>query len=163
MRMPVLTLLVAFGAGLTGTSAAGQAAGPGPNPNGTPAYGTIDSSAFFSGERRSFRVTEGGTYDAAALGGDCSGFIEGVPDLRITHTANGSPLIISVRDSSDTMLVVWGPDGRWTCDNDSGVDGLNPSIRWSSPRSGAYNIWVGQARRGHGNGAHIYVSQTASQ
>lgn len=52
------------------------------------------------------------------------------------------PLIISVNSSTDTTLVINGPDGGWYCDDDSGI-GTNPSIRWERPPAGQYDIWVG--------------------
>ena len=63
--------------------------------------------------------------------------------MRLHWSGGGNlPLVISVSSNRDTTLVVNGPNGRWYCDDDSG-EGLNPSLRFGSPMSGQYDIWIG--------------------
>ena len=73
------------------------------------------------------------------------------------------PLIISVASSADTTLVVNAPDGSFYCDDDGGVNGSNPSVRFNNPQSGRYEIWVGTYRSGSPQAARLHISEVSSQ
>jgi len=109
-----------------------------------PAYGNVSLVSGFSPDPHLVNLQSGGSIDASAsIGGSCRGYIANAPDYRLQYQAgNVLPLIISVNSNADTTLIINGPDGRWYCDDDSG-DGLNPSLRWNSPASGQYDIYVG--------------------
>lgn len=107
-------------------------------------YGSARLNAGFSPDPYNINLSSGGQINAQnAIGGSCRGYISNAPDFELTYSAGSLPLIISVNSSADTTLVVNGPDGRWYCDDDGGNQGLNPSLRWGSPPSGTYDIWVG--------------------
>ncbi|MEJ0060609.1 MAG: peptidase S1 [Terricaulis sp.] len=109
-----------------------------------PNYGTIELTAGFEPDPHVVDVSSGGTIDAETRDPSCKGFITEAPDLRVNYTAGtGLPLIISVHSAADTTLVVNGPDASWVCDDDGGVLGLNPSVVFTEPASGQYDIWVG--------------------
>ncbi len=134
------------------------------NPNGRPNYGTVTLRSGFTPDPRVVPVTSGGDIDASTISGDCRGFISSPPDVRLVFTTQGRlPLIISAASGSDTTLVINGPDGRWRCDDDGGVNGLNPSIRYERPRSGRYEIWVGSYRSGENSRARVHISELRSQ
>jgi hypothetical protein len=99
------------------------------------------------------------------LGGNCTGWIARAPDYRVQWTAGpgGRPLIFSVNSSADTTLVVNDPSGAWRCDDDSGVSGMNPSIRFDSPAGGQYDIWVGTYAQGSLEDSTLHVSELNSQ
>lgn len=130
--------------------------------NGDPIYGTANLSAGFTPDPYVVSLTSGGVNDASALGGACRGFVATSPDVRLNYSAGSLPLILSVASNSDTTLVVNGPDGRWYCDDDGG-DGLNPSLRFGSPMSGRYEIWVGSYSSGGGTSAQLNISELYSQ
>jgi hypothetical protein len=129
------------------------------NPN----YGTIQLSAGFNNDPRSVSVVSGGSIPASNVGGQCSGYISRAPDLRLVYEAGSLPLIISVASDADTTLVVNAPDGSWHCDDDGGLNGLNPARRFPSPLSGRYEIWVGSYTAGTNSRAQIYISEVGSQ
>ncbi|MFN4297976.1 MAG: peptidase S1 [Brevundimonas sp.] len=109
----------------------------------SPNYGTARLSAGFTPDPYNVTVTAGGSIRAADRFSSCRGYISNAPDLRLHWSGGGNlPLIISVSSSRDTTLVVNGPDGSWYCDDDGG-EGTNPALRFGSPRSGQYDIWVG--------------------
>ena len=108
-------------------------------------------------------VQSGGDLDASRVSSNCAGFITSAPDVRLVYTAGSLPLIISVASQSDTTLVVNGPDGRWYCDDDGGVNGLNPQVRFNHPASGRYEIWVGTYRAGATQNARLHISEVRSQ
>ena len=116
--------------------------GGGPDFSLDPNYGTANLRSGFTPDPHRVRLQSGGPIDASTLGGPCRGYIARAPDYRVNYTSGRLPLNISVESSADTTLVVNGPNGNWYCDDDSG-NGLNPSIRFETPRSGQYDIWVG--------------------
>ena len=71
-----------------------------------------------------------------------------------------STLIISVASGEDTTLVINGPDGQWYCDDDT--NGVNPMVRFESPGSGQYDIYVGHYGQNRGVPARLYISELTS-
>lgn len=126
-------------------------------------YETVNLRGGFTPDPYRVRLQSGGNIDAAqALGGSCVGFIARAPDVRLNFQAGSLPLIISVVSSSDTTLVINGPDGGWYCDDDGG-QGLNPSIRWDSAMSGQYDIWVGTWASATLRDATLVISELYSE
>ena len=131
--------------------------------NATPNYGTVNLRTGFMPDPNVVSVQSGGNLDAARIAPNCAGFVTSAPDLRLVYEAGTLPLIISVASRSDTTLVVNGPDGRWYCDDDGGVNGLNPAIRFNHPASGRYEIWVGTYGRAALQNARLHISELTSQ
>ncbi len=117
-----------------------------------PIYGSVALRGGFTPDPHVVELAIGGTVDvAAALSGEsignagdgrCRGHAASAPDYRLNFTPGSLPLIISAVSDADNTLVVNAPDGSWHCDDDSG-SGVNAQIRFDSPRSGQYDIWVG--------------------
>ena len=59
--------------------------------------------------------------------------------------------------------MVNAPDGSWYCDDDGGVNGMNPSIRFNRPASGRYEIWVGTYGSATTQPAQLHISEVGSQ
>lgn len=128
-----------------------------------PLYGTVNLSGGFTPDPYVTNVQSGGTINAAqSLGGSCVGYIANAPDVRLNFSAGSLPLIISVNSGADTTLVINAPDGSWYC-NDDGGNGLNPSIRWNSPMSGQYDIWIGTYASAANANAQLHISELYSQ
>ncbi|MEO1040498.1 MAG: peptidase S1 [Pseudomonadota bacterium] len=128
----------------------------------SPAYGSVSLEGGFTPDPYTVSLDAGGPIDAGAqIGGDCVGYVADAPDFRLQFSAGSLPLILSVASTEDTTLVINGPDESWHCDDDGG-DGLNPSVRFSSPQSGQYDIWVG-AYGGGTPDATLYISEVTSQ
>lgn len=110
----------------------------------SPNYGSVNLTTGFQPDPYFINLTAGGSIDVSrTLGGSCRGFVTSAPDFDLYFTGGSNlPLAISVTSSSDTTLVINGPNGTWYCDDDSG-NGLNPSIVFNYPQSGLYDIWVG--------------------
>ncbi len=129
-----------------------------------PAYGTSNLTSGFSPDPVVVNLESGGPIDASSLGAGCGGFIANAPDYRVNYTAGSFPrLIFSVSSSADTTLVINGPDGRWYCDDDSGVNGLNPAVTFSRPASGQYDVWVGTYGGATLQPAQLNISEVSSQ
>ena len=132
-----------------------------PNFNANPSFGTINLSAGFADDPRVIAVTAGGRLSAQSIDPDCRGSVANSPDVRLNYTAGGSlPLIISVDSNADTTLAVNGPDGTWYCDDDT--NGTNPVVRFNSPQSGRYDIYVGHYQEGSRIPARLYISEVTS-
>jgi len=128
---------------------------PTPNPTPTPAggtldytlpanYGGVDLVTGFTPDPHTVDIRSGGSINAqtAVTTADCRGYVTSAPDYEVRYTAGTTyPLIFSVLSQSDTTLVINDPSGTWYCNDDS--DGLNPKIRFDSPLSGTYDVWVG--------------------
>ena len=87
---------------------------------------------------------------AETVTGECLGYVDTVPDHRITLTEFFQYLSLEIQSPEDTTLVVRGPGGSWCSDD---VYGFNPAIagQWFS---GTYDIWIGSYNR---NTYHPYV------
>ncbi len=127
-----------------------------------PSDGELTLAAGFSPDPTTMDVQAGGELTAADTAGPaCPGLVSAGPNVRINYTSGAWPLILSVASEADTTLVVRTPEGEWICDDDSG-NGLNPSIRFDTPTSGQYAVWIGaftDARQA----ASLYVSEVTTQ
>jgi hypothetical protein len=91
-------------------------------------------------------VVSGGPVNAGYLGGDCTGYAEHNPDYQV-HYFSGSGTLLRfyfVADTAgdDATLIINDASANWVCNDD--YDGTrNPSVDFSSPQSGYYDIWIG--------------------
>lgn len=149
------TLTLAMGAALLAlTAGAAQAQ----DVNGEPYAGTVRLDAGFPDDPRVVNTTPGGSVDASDLGGPCVGFISSRPDVRLHYNAGSFPLILRTRSSSDTTLVVNAPDGNFYCNDDDGGN-LNALLRFGSPMSGRYEIWIGRFDSTPGGSAQLLITE----
>ena len=144
-------------------AAAGAVPATAQNINADPNYETIRLNGGFSPDPYAINLQSGGSVNAANISSSCRGYISNAPDVRLFWSSGSLPLIISVASSSDTTLVVNAPDGSWYCDDDGGVNGLNPALRWNSPMSGRYEIWVGTYGSSSLRSATLHISELYSQ
>src|SRR5690606_8655919 len=100
--------------------------------------------------------------DAWALGsGNCRGYIWTAPDYAVQFSGGGS-FTVNAQSSVDTTLVVLGPDGNWTCDDDSGGS-LNPQLTFNAALNGTYSIWVGTYSANNNAAATLTITQSGAQ
>jgi hypothetical protein len=128
-----------------------------------PTYGTASLNAGFTPDPYVVNVQSGGSRDASGLSSSCRGFIADAPDVRLNYRSGSFPLIISANSSADTTLVINGPDGSWYCDDDGGNAGMNPSIRFGTPQSGQYDIWIGTYGSATLQPAQLHISELYTQ
>lgn len=108
----------------------------------TPNFGTATLRAGFEPDPHVVNLRAGGDQDAARING-CAGMVSRAPDYRVNYTpASGLALTFRVSSSADTTLVINGPDGRWSCNDDTGGS-LNPGVSYRTPQGGQYDVWVG--------------------
>ncbi|WP_461475179.1 LCCL domain-containing protein [Pararhodobacter aggregans] len=93
---------------------------------------------------QSVPVTAGGPVDltacAAAPG---HGRVAERPDFTLTLTQNAGDrdLEFRVDGTCDPVLLIYGPDGQYSFNDDA--NGLNSALRIAAAQPGAYDIWVG--------------------
>ena len=88
-------------------------------------------------------VNGGGSLNASALGGECSGYVNIEPVARINWQGEASMSRVFFYSDHDPTLIVQTPDGEFHCNDDANVLLLDPSITFENPQPGIYNIWVG--------------------
>ena len=128
-----------------------------------PNFGTVELASGFTPDPQVIAVRSGGSLNAESISPSCRGFISNAPDVRLNYDAGSLPLILSVASGADTTLVVNAPDGRWYCDDDTGVNGLNPMVRFNAPQSGRYEIWIGTYANSSLQPANLHISELYSQ
>jgi hypothetical protein len=159
--MSPIARFVAAGVALAAVATAGIATAQDFNAN--PNYGTINLNAGFTPDPQVIQLQSGGNIDAQSISSSCRGFISNAPDVRLNYSSGSYPLILSVASGADTTLVVNAPDGTWYCDDDAGVNGLNPMVRFNRPQSGRYEIWVGTYGGARLENAQLHISELYSQ
>lgn len=124
-------------------------------------FGQIRLSAGFTPDPYQVNMTAGGSIDAYTdtdLPGSCVGDISNAPDFEVTYSAGSLPLVFRTRSSTDTTLIINGPDGRWYCDDDSWGDG-DAQVRFNRPASGTYDVWIGTFNGGTAS-ATLLITET---
>jgi hypothetical protein len=124
---------------------------------GPPAYGEL---VYRSGQAPvSANVRAGGAISADRLNGDCWGYINESPSLVLDLRAGG-PVFIAGATDEDTTLIVRGPEGSVTCDDD-GAGYPHPGVSFEDAAPGRYEIWFATYNAGVGYPAGaIHVSST---
>lgn len=101
----------------------------------------VELTGGFGPESHNVTVYAGGDIDGSSIASTCAGMVGETPQVTLSFTAYGGPLIISAYSEMDTSLVVQAPNGRWYCNDDT--EGLNPRVNWNTAQSGTYRVHVG--------------------
>ena len=124
--------------------------------------------AGFRNDPRTYPVEVGG--DPASLlrtsqldlGPGCIGYIDpSRPSLKLDYRSGRGPLRVAACDSTDTTLLIHGPNG-WVC-NDDGGPSTNPEVLLESPESGTYSVFLGAIEPSARSTADLYVSELRSR
>ncbi|MFO7954986.1 hypothetical protein [Thioalkalivibrio sp.] len=137
------TIMLGVTGVLTGGLLLASAAVAEPNWKASPTYATVNLATGFVPDPWTQQLSAGGSTEVGGgLAPGCRGRIhEAAPDVDLNYEAGGSHLFVHVESKVDTSLVIFGPDGRWYCNDD--FASLDPVVVFHNPRSGNYNIWVG--------------------
>lgn len=101
------------------------------------------TSLDFGGTAVSVSIQAGGSDQNVIQGSGCSGYIDyDAPSAAVT-VSRGGTVSFYVTSSSDTTLLISGPDGRWHCSDDAVGGGSNPAITFPEASEGEYVVWVG--------------------
>jgi hypothetical protein len=141
-------------------------------------FGGGELTTGFTPDPWGFPLTAGGgsnPVDIAALGlldeatGEACGqaYVTRKPDFHFTFAAGDFPLVrfyVVTDNDSDATLLINDPSGRWRCNDDHPVvEGWSneraPSIDFTTPETGRYDIWVGSYDQTSHNPATLYVTE----
>jgi hypothetical protein len=127
------------------------------DPNLDARYGSPEVEAGFIPDPMSESVVAGGPIDVSYLGSPCTGFAEPNPDYEIHYNADVQPLLriyfVADNPGDDATLIINDTASQWHCSDDE-FGTTNPSIDFSPPSSGWYDIWIGSYS------ASAYISGT---
>ena len=110
-----------------------------------PDFGTVVLQAGFTLDPNVSEISSfGGVVDASYLGGDCVGYADRAPDVRLMWSGTSDELRIFFTEDAgeDASLVMNLPDATWVC-NDDYAGSLDPVIVLKNPPEGQYDIWIG--------------------
>lgn len=113
------------------------------NTGASGSYGQVRLRSGFTPDPHQTTLNAGGPVDASTRGESCTGNVASRASFSLRYRAGELPLIISAQSDADTTLLIRAPDGSFHCDDDS-AGGLNPVVRFDTPRTGRYQIWVGR-------------------
>ncbi|PTX04215.1 peptidase S1 [Pararhodobacter aggregans] len=151
---------LAFAAALAVSSlaAVGTRQAEAQNYNLRPSYGSFNLVAGFTPDPQWLQGRAGGDVHFNPVNG-CpgGGWVANAPDFRVHYQASTWPLTFYVRAPGDTILLINDPSGNWYCNDDT--DGLDPAIRFGSPRSGQYDIWIATYNRSRVRNTRLYVTE----
>ncbi|MEX2518448.1 MAG: hypothetical protein WD969_03845 [Paracoccaceae bacterium] len=153
------TLRIGREAPESGASSAGMNAAN-LDPSAPPALGSHEMPA--EGDLSFPLMISGGAY-AGSFNSSCSGDINPTrPDLGLTvGAAEPSLWLRADSDAADTTLLILGPDGVITCNDDH--FGSNAAIGFQGTEPGEYSVWVGSFGGGEGAQATLTVSREAPE
>lgn len=127
-----------------------------------PAFSETTLAAGFTPDPFSVDILSGGEVDLSTCNlFSGTGWVATAPDYRITYNTSGSTTLtftIVPSDSTDTVLLVNGPDGTWYFDDDSGF-ALMPEIQFPNAQSGIYDIWIGNFSAGANIDTRLWVTE----
>lgn len=124
-----------------------------------PVYGYLSLQSPFTPDPTRVSVAAGGHVNARDLDfhPNCRGFFNPeAPHIVLDYQASSIAMQVYVSSAADTTLIIRSPDGTWHCDDDSLAK--NPAVRFATPKSGAYAIWVGAFGGGRPQ-ADIFVTE----
>jgi uncharacterized protein YraI len=125
----------------------------------SPNYGSSTLASGFVPDPFTVGVTSGGSVNVAYLGGGCTGFATSAPDFSINYTSGAFPTLrFYFIGNGDSTLIINAPSGSYFCNDDS-FGTLNPTIDFSAPSSGRYDIWVGSYAEGAFVSGTLYVTE----
>lgn len=125
-----------------------------------PNYGSTSLTSGFVPDPFQVGITSGGPVNVSYLGAGCRGFTTIAPDFSVNYTSGAFPTLrFYFVGSGDSTLVINAPNGSYYCSDDS-FGTLNPTIDFSSPATGRYDVWVGSYSSGTFIGGTLYVTES---
>jgi hypothetical protein len=109
-------------------------------PEAAPNFGEVALET--ATEPHRVNAVAGGDLDAAALGGECVGYVTANPDYRVIWNGPATTLRFYFTGMADASMVVMDPQGRVSC-NDDAFATVSPALDIASAPRGAYNVWLG--------------------
>lgn len=124
-----------------------------------PVYGSVALTSGFVPDPQIIPLTAGGPVDMSYAGAGCSGFTTSAPSYSVNYSAGAYSLLrFFFVGGSDTTMVINDPFGNFYCMDDS-FGTLNPTIDFTSPANGRYDIWLGTYNAGGSAGGTLSITE----
>ncbi|MDL2335798.1 MAG: hypothetical protein QFC55_07200 [Chloroflexota bacterium] len=136
------------------------------DPNQAARYGSLeDLQSGFLDDPKSVSIVSGGPIDVSYLGDACSGFAEPNPDYEVHYTAGVQSMLrfyfVATTPGDDATLIINDTASQWHCSDDE-FGTTNPSIDFSPPLSGWYDIWIGSYSPSEYISGTLYITELSS-
>lgn len=132
------------------------------DPNLDARFGSPEIGSGFVPDPRSESVVAGGPIDVNYLGNGCTGFAEPNPDYEIHYGAGAQPLLriyfVADNPGDDATLIINDAASQWNCSDDE-FGTTNPSIDFSPPLGGWYDIWIGSYSPSEYISGTLYITE----
>ncbi len=127
---------------------AAQDAAPQADPAADTTRASVDLRAGFILDPYLLPVIGAGDMPAGDVLEGCNGFVNADPNVTVNWTGQAARLAFFGYSDSDPVLVVQLPDGSFVCNDDAGLNTVDPLVVIANPAEGAYRIHFGTAREG---------------
>ncbi len=122
-------------------------------------FGSTSLTSGFVPDPFQIGITAGGPANATYLGAGCRGYMTSAPSFSVNYTSGAFPTLrFYFIGGGDTTMVINSPSGSYFCSDDS-FGTLNPTIDFSSPSGGRYDVWIGTFGSGGSIGGTLYVTE----
>jgi hypothetical protein len=138
------------------------------DPNQEARYGSPEPplESGFEPDPYSVAIISGGPINVAYLENGCVGYAEPNPDFEVQYTAGAQTLLrfyfVADTPGEDATLIINDPVSGWHCNDDFSDSTHDPSIDFSPPLSGYYDIWVGSYSSGDFVAGTLYITELSS-
>lgn len=136
------------------------------DPNQEARFGSLDPlESNFEPDPMAVTVVSGGPIDASYVGNGCTGFAESNPDYEIRYNSGAQPLLRIYFEADtpgdDVTLIINDAADQWHCSDDE-YGTTNPSIDFSPPDSGWYDIWIGSYSPSEYISGTLYITELSA-
>jgi hypothetical protein len=124
-------------------------------------FGSTSLISGFVPDPFSVSLTGGGPVGAAYLGRGCAGSTTSAPTFSVNYTAGAFPLLrFYFVGGTDTTMIINSPSSAFFCAFGT-LGAENPTLDFSSPSSGRYDVWIGSLS-GSPVGGTLFVTESSS-
>jgi hypothetical protein len=92
-------------------------------------------------------VVGAGNRAANSVESQCAGYIDEEPDVTVNWSGTSDQLSFFVYGDQDAVLLVELPDGSVLCNDDAGLETVQPLVEIPDPAAGAYRVYAGSAEQ----------------
>jgi hypothetical protein len=127
-----------------------------------PTFGSVTLISGFTPDPHTHLISSGGSVHATYLGGSCLGWAAPAADYELHYTSGAYTKLrfyfIATDPTKDTALIINDPLTNWSCNDDS-YGTRNPTIDYTSPVGGTYDIWVASYSEGAFVAGTLYITE----
>lgn len=128
----------------------------------SPVFGSSTITSGFVPDPFYVPMTAGGPASASYLGGSCNGYMTSAPSYSFNFTSGTFPTLrFYFVGGGDTTMIINAPNANFYCADDS-FNSVDPTIDFSNPSSGRYDVWIGTYSAGGSISGTLYVTENTN-